>query len=88
MHQGRAGLAAHDHVAGQQQPDLRLKLECLVGQLGVAGPKNHMQVGVKAELLLEGDLDVDLGQGAEALGPKASLTLATASWRGRSREMV
>jgi hypothetical protein len=37
MHQGRGGLAAHDHVAGQQQPDLRLELEGLVGQLGVAG---------------------------------------------------
>ena len=39
MDQGRGGLAAHDHVAGQQQPDFRLDLEGLVGQLGVAGPR-------------------------------------------------
>jgi hypothetical protein len=79
MHQGRVGLAAHGHVAGQQQSDLRFDLEGLVGQLGVAGPKDHIGLGVVAEFLLEGGLDVDLGQGAEPWAPKASLTLATAS---------
>jgi hypothetical protein len=73
MHQGRVGLAAHDHVAGQQQPDLRLDLEGLVGQLGVAGPKDHIGLAVVAELLLEGGLHVDLGQGAEPLGPEGVL---------------
>ena len=79
MDQGRGGLVAHDHVAGQQQPNLGLDRKCLVGELGVAGPKDHIRVGGQAELLLEGGLDVDLGQGAEPLDPKASLTLAIAS---------
>ena len=51
MHQGRVGLAAHDHVAGQQQADLGFQFKGLVGQLGVAGPKDHIRVGVVAERL-------------------------------------
>jgi len=38
VHEGRAGVAAHDHVAGQQ-PDLRLDLEGLVGELGLQVPR-------------------------------------------------
>jgi hypothetical protein len=72
MHQGRAGVAAHDHVAGQQ-PDFWLDLECLVGELGVAGAKDQVGLGVEAEFLLEGGLDVDLGQGAEPLSPEGVL---------------
>jgi hypothetical protein len=79
MHQGRVGLAAHDHVAGQQQADLGFQFKGLVGQLGVAGPKDHIRVGVVAEFLLEGGLNVDLGQGAEPLDPEGVLDLAIAS---------
>jgi hypothetical protein len=88
MHQGRAGVAGHDHVAGQQQPAFWLDLQCLVGELGIACTQDQVRVGVEAEFLLESGLDVDLGQGAEPLGPKASLTLRTASGKGRSRMRV
>ena len=44
-----------------------------MGQLGVAGAQDHIGVGVKAEFLLEGGLDVDLGQGAEPLSPEGVL---------------
>jgi len=59
-----------------------------VGQLGVAGPKDHIGVGVKAELLFEGGLDVDLGQGAEPLGPEGVLDPGDRVLNGRSKVMV
>ena len=83
MDQGRAGVAAHDHVAGQQQPDLWLDLQCLVGELGVAGTQDQIRLGVVAELVLEGGLDVDLGQGAEPLSPEGVLDLGDGVLEGQ-----
>ncbi len=61
------GILAHDHVAGKQCPDIRVGLQGLVGEMGVAGPENHVRALLHAELGLERGLHVDRGQHAEAL---------------------
>jgi len=88
MHQGRASVAAHDHVAGQQQPEFWLDPQCLVGELGVAGTQDQIRLGVVAEFLLEGGLDVDLGQGAESLGLEGILDLGDGVLEGQIQGAV
>ena len=62
-----AGLADGD-VAGQQQPDLGVGRQGLVGEARVAGAEDGVVLDVLAEFGLEGGADVDGGQDAEALG--------------------
>ena len=60
------GDRAHDDVAGQQHRDRRLGLQRLVRKLRPAGAEDHLWRDVDVELGLEGRLQVDLGEHAEA----------------------
>ena len=61
-------LLANDHVAGQQQTDVRLRRERAVRQWRIAGAQDAVGAAVDAEFGLHRRLDVDLGEDAEALG--------------------
>lgn len=43
-----------DHVARQQQADLKLGVECPVGKPWIAGTENHVRAKVAVQLLLVG----------------------------------
>lgn len=55
-------------VAGEEEADGGLGGEGLGGEPGVAGAEDEVGGAVEVDLLLEGGLDVDLGEDAEALG--------------------
>ncbi len=55
-----------EYVARQQQPDLRNRADGLVGQRRVAGAEYPVGRHVLTQFFLQGGLDVDLRQYAEA----------------------
>lgn len=58
---------AHQHVAGQQQPDFSIDVDRAVCQRGVARTEYQVVLHVHTELGLERCFDVDLGQHAKPL---------------------
>jgi hypothetical protein len=62
LHQGAVAVPAYDDIAGQQQPDVALDLECLRPELRVSGPQDQVRLDVLVELGLERRLHVDLGE--------------------------
>ena len=56
-----------DHVAGQQQADVPLRRQGLVGQGRRTGAQDAVSGHVDIEFFLEGLLDVDFSQNAEPL---------------------
>jgi hypothetical protein len=60
-------IGAHDHVAGQHQPDLAVDVHRPVRQRRVAGAEYEVVLHVRAEFLFQRRLHVDLGEDAEPL---------------------
>ena len=58
---------AHDNVAGQQQSDLLVDIQCSMGELGVAGTEDEVGLHVVSELVVQRCVDVDLGEHTKAL---------------------
>ena len=58
----------HHHVAREQQADVELGSERLVGQRRVAGAEDHVRPELDTQLLPHRGRDVDLGEHTEALG--------------------
>ena len=67
------GRFLHDDVARQHGADLVLELERLVSELGIAGAQDAIPAEIGADLVLQGVLDVDLGEDAEAFLLEARL---------------
>ncbi len=76
------GACLDNHVAGQEQPDARLRLQRAVGQGRVAGAQDPVGPEVDAQLFAQRGLDVNLSQDAEALFPEELPDLASASLKG------
>jgi len=67
---GAVGLFAHDHIAGQQQPDVGLRLQgALIGQGGISGAEDAVEPLLDPQLGLQCGLYVDVAQDAETPRP-------------------
>jgi hypothetical protein len=71
-HHAAGRFFAHDHVARQQQSDVRFSLKGLVRQRRVAGAENPLRRHLGTELFLHGALHVDVAQDAEAFDLQSS----------------
>jgi hypothetical protein len=66
-----------NHVAGKQGPDVRVGLQGLTREMGVAGTDNHLRALLDAELGLERGLQADRGQHPDPSCLSASVTACT-----------
>ena len=68
----------HNHIAGQQQPNLQLGGQRLVRERRVTGAENDVVAEIGAKFLFERLLDIDLGQNAEPWSFNAAVTRSMA----------
>ena len=74
-----------DDIAGQHGSDLVLGLERLIGHVRIAGAQNAVRTKIDVEFLLQGLLDIDLGQNPEAVPLQDFVVAEMASSKGMSK---
>src|SRR5260370_34417687 len=85
-------MGAHDHIAGQQQANVRLLLECTMCQVGIAGTENNVGFHLGSLFYAQGLSYIYLGQHTKSLGFEGLLHprdgFFIGHWQGRARTIT